>query len=151
MELKYKGNQNQFKVNAELDNVLEQIQVTNAKEVEHSRIAQLVKDGKASIHKWQKLIKIADKCKDGWQVVEDYESDDLASNSEDEKKLKKAKEAAGKKRKAKEFKSYENKRHKPGSHASDNVLFRGKRHMYVCNFILCEFLVLLCKSIHPSL
>ena len=40
------------------------------------------------IHKRQKLIKIADRYKDGWQVVEEYESDELASNSEDEKKLK---------------------------------------------------------------
>ena len=103
VELKYKGNQKQFKVNAELDNILDQIQVTNAKEVEHPGIAQLVKDGKAIIHKRQKLIKIADRCKDGWQVVEEYESDDLASNSEDEKKLKKAKEAASKKRKGKEL------------------------------------------------
>ena len=48
------------------------------------------------------LIKISDIYKDGWQVVKEYESDKLASNSEDEKKLKKAKEAAGRKRKARQ-------------------------------------------------
>ena len=60
VELKYKGNQKQFTVNAELDNILDQIQVTNTKEVEHSGIAQLVKDGKAIIDKRQKLIKMVD-------------------------------------------------------------------------------------------
>ena len=48
------------------------------------------------------LIKISDTYKDGWQVVKEYESDKLASNSEDEKKIKKAKEAAGRKRKARQ-------------------------------------------------
>ena len=45
------------------------------------------------------MIKIADRSKDGWLVVQEYESDDLASNSEDEKRLKIAKNAAEKKRK----------------------------------------------------
>ena len=63
----------------------------------------------------------------------------MASNSEDEKKLKKAKKAAGKKRKAKELKRYGDNRYTPGSHVSDNQLFRGKGHMNACNFILCEF------------
>ena len=42
------------------------------------------------IHKLQKLIKIADRYKDGWQVVEEYDSDELASNSDDKKKQTKA-------------------------------------------------------------
>ena len=53
------------------------------------------------IHKRQKLINIADKNKDDWQIVEEYESDALASNSDNEKKIKKAKEAASRKRKTK--------------------------------------------------
>jgi len=91
-------------VNAELGNTLEQIQTANQKGANDQSITDLAKEGKKIIHKRQKLIKIADKCTDGWQVVEEYESDELASDSEDEKKLKKAKEAAGKKRKAKEQK-----------------------------------------------
>ena len=51
------------------------------------------------IKKRQKLITIADKNRDGWLVVQEYETDDLASNSEDEKKIRKAKAAAEKKRK----------------------------------------------------
>ena len=39
--------------------------------------------------------KTADKSKDSWQAVAEYESDELASGSEDEKRLKKARKAAG--------------------------------------------------------
>jgi hypothetical protein len=44
-----------------------------------------VQEAKALLKRRQKLIKIADSNKDGWKAVEEYESDDLASNSEDEK------------------------------------------------------------------
>ena len=101
VELKFKGNQKQFKLNAELDNIFDQIQTANV-QAASDKISTLVSEGRKLIHKRQKLIKIADRYKDGWQVVEEYESDELASNSEDEKKLKKAKEAAGRKRKARQ-------------------------------------------------
>ena len=79
------------------------------------------------IHKRQKLIKIVDRYKDGWQVVEEYESDELASNSEDEKKVKKAKEAADGKRKARqEGKRVEDKCQKTFHAPPDHQLFRGR-------------------------
>ena len=58
----------------------------------------LVDEGKKLIGKRQKLIRIADKSADGWKVVDEYVSDELASGSEDEKRLEKAKEAASRKR-----------------------------------------------------
>ena len=42
----------------------------------------------------QKLIKIADRSELGWQVVEAYESDELASGDEDAKRLEKAEKVA---------------------------------------------------------
>lgn len=62
--------------------------------------------------------------KDGWLVVYEYESDDLASRFEDEKKLRKAKESASRKRKAK-FDGRRNEDKKP-QYAADNQLFRGE-------------------------
>ena len=50
------------------------------------------------ICKRQKLIRIADKSVDGWKVVDEYISDEMASDLEDEKRLKKAKETASWKR-----------------------------------------------------
>ena len=125
VELKFKGNQKQFKLNAELDNIFDQIQTANV-QAARGKISTLVNEGKKLIHKRQKLIKIADRYKDGWQVVEEYESDELASNSEDEKKLKKAKEAAGRKRKVRqEGKRVEDKHQKTFHDPPDHQLFRG--------------------------
>ena len=51
------------------------------------KMKRLANEGK-KIRKRQKLVKLADRNKGGWLVVQEYESDDLASNSEDEKKIK---------------------------------------------------------------
>ena len=64
---------------------------------EPQEVRKLVAEGGQLIKKQQKLIKLADRSKDGWLVVQEYESDDLASNSEDEKKIRKAKLSAEKK------------------------------------------------------
>ena len=63
-----------------------------------SQIKKLSQEGRQRIRKRKKLIEIPDTRKDGWQVVAEYESDELASGSEDEKRLKKARVAAGRKR-----------------------------------------------------
>ena len=81
-EIKYKGNRKQFEVNLRLDNILTQIDESTSSPAD---IHKLVTEGKLIIKKRQKLIKIADKNRDGWLVVQEYESDDLASDSEDEK------------------------------------------------------------------
>ena len=42
------------------------------------KVRALTATAKDTIKKRQKLIKLADKNKDGWLVVEEYESDDLS-------------------------------------------------------------------------
>jgi S-adenosylmethionine/arginine decarboxylase-like enzyme len=98
IKLKFKGNQKQYEINAKLEAILTDISKANEQN-NQERVSKLVDEAKALIHRHQKLIKIADRSKDGWRVVEEYESDDLASNSEDEKRLRKAIESAGRKRK----------------------------------------------------
>ena len=83
-------------MNLPLDNILAQIDESADSPTD---IHKLVEEGKQIIKKHQKLIKIADKNKDGWLVVQEYESNDLASDSEDEKKIRKAKAATEKKQK----------------------------------------------------
>ena len=95
-DVKYKRNRKQFEVNLRLDKILAQIDESTDIPAD---IHNLVAEWKRIIKKRQKLIKIADKNKDGWLVVQEYESDDLASDSEDEKKIHKAKAYAEKKRK----------------------------------------------------
>ena len=65
-----------------LDNVLTQIEESDGSP---TNIHKLVAEAKLIIKKRQKLIKIADKNRDGGLVVQKYETDDLASDSEDEK------------------------------------------------------------------
>ena len=72
----------------------------------------------------QKLIKLTDRNKDGWLVVQEYESDEVASNSEDEKKIRKTKLSAEKKRK--ESKANPSNASKRFKSVSDNQFFRGK-------------------------
>ena len=47
----------------------------------------------------QKLIKLTDKSKAGWLAVDEYESDELADDSADEKRIKRAQEKAAKRKK----------------------------------------------------
>ena len=99
VQLNYKGNQKQYELNAKLDAILDAVAKANNAENARQRIAALVTEAKATLKRRQKLIKIADRNKNSWKVIEEYESDDLASDLEDERKLKRAKEAASRKRK----------------------------------------------------
>ena len=120
-ELKFKGNRKQFELNSQLNHILTQVEVNLDNPLE---VRKLVEEGKQLIKKRQKLIKIADRNKDGWLVVQEYESDELASNSEDEKKIRKAKLSAEKKRK--ELKANTSNASKRFKSSSDNQIFRGK-------------------------
>ena len=95
-QMKFKGNQKQFELNAQIDSVFNRIRSAN--DSKNNQVDDLVDEGKELIRKRQKLIRIADKSADGWKVVDEYVSDELASGSEDEKRLKKAEEAASRKR-----------------------------------------------------
>ena len=59
-----------------------------------NRASKLAKSIKEDIEKQNKLLKIADKSIAGWGTVEEYLSDDLASNSEDDRKIKGAERRA---------------------------------------------------------
>jgi hypothetical protein len=107
-------------LNANLSRILSQI----GESIDYpSEERKLIKEGQHLIKKRQKLIKLSDRTKDGWKVAQEYESDDLASDSEDEKRILKAMSAVERKRKeAKPQVSNALKRFKP---AADNHLFRG--------------------------
>ena len=58
------------------------------------RVKEVLKEGKQLIAHRQKLLKLADRSEHGWTVVEEYEEDGLADDSEDEKRIEKAERAA---------------------------------------------------------
>ena len=122
-ELKSRGNGKQFGFNASVDAILTDI--TN-KANSPDEVKRLANEGKEKIRKRQKLVKLADRNKDGWLVVQEYESDDLASNSEDEKKIKKARTAPEKKRKDARPRGSSTNSFKRSETSGDNQLFHGK-------------------------
>ena len=124
---KFKGNRKQFELNSLLNSILTRIEGS----VENpSKVLKYVAEGEQVIKERQKLIKVADKNREGCLVVQEYESDDLASDSEDEKKLRKAKSAVERKRK--EIKSI-----------SGNVLKKFKSGSYSQLFVVGSLTVLL--------
>ena len=136
IKLKFKGNQKQYEINAKLEAILTDISKANEQN-NQERLSKLVDDAKALIHRRQKLIKIADRSKDGWRVVEEYESDDLASNSEDEKRLRKAIESAGRKRKI-ETNKVQTKSKRTKCEDPEQQFFRGKLSQLVFFFNLAK-------------
>ena len=122
-EFKSRGNRKQFEFNASVDAILTDIA---SKADSPDEVKRLANEGKEKIRKRQKLVKLADRNKDGWLVVQQYESDDLASNSEDEKKIKKAKTAAEKKRKDARPHGSSGNPFKRSKISGVNQLFRGK-------------------------
>ena len=90
VEFKRDGHKQQFQF---CRDVLEKIE--DAEELCDEKINEAkekLSDGKKIIHKRMKLIRLADR--ESWQAVKEYESDDLASDEEDEKQIYKAVRAA---------------------------------------------------------
>ena len=79
---------------SKLDSVKAALQETPPA-VEKAKTA--VEEGEKLINERQKLIRIADRSEHGWATVEEYEEDELAEDSDDEKKLFKAEARAGRK------------------------------------------------------
>ena len=97
-EFKNKGNKIRYEAN---NSIMEKIdEAISAIEKGKIERCQENLEGKKIIFKQQKLLRIGDREEDGWEVVKYYLSDDLASDSEDEKQLSRARrEAAGNKKK----------------------------------------------------
>ena len=112
--LKKPGNQYKFqhgvKVLEKFESALESLghnQVDKAKEA--------LKEGIALVQQRIKLIRIADKSEFGWETVNQYEADELASDSEDDKRIYRSEKRAEKKLKDKKRKKPQSR---PASQAS---------------------------------
>lgn len=104
---RYKGNEDQFYFNEKVVDTMDQSEVELEKAVSDptvktvaklsdvlDRAQKAVKEGKELLQQRQKHIKLADRSDHGWKVVQEYEADDLANDSSDEKRILKAEKAA---------------------------------------------------------
>ena len=90
--LQFKGNRIQFEFNTQLLDCLD-LAISNLSEGNLLAVQEHLLKAKSDLEKRIKLIRFADKSPAGWAAVEEYESDELAENSEDEKKLRAAERA----------------------------------------------------------
>ena len=81
-------NEEQFEFNKSIYKKLEQA----IEESDEAERVSLLKEGMAKINEWNKILMVTD-CY-GWATAQAYLADPIASNSEDEKKLKKARKEA---------------------------------------------------------
>ena len=92
-QFKNKGNQKRYEDNADILEKLEAAEEAIEKE-NIAKAKENISAGKQLLNKQQKYIRIADREEYGWEVVRHYISDDLASNSEDEKAISRARREA---------------------------------------------------------
>ena len=100
VQLKFKGNKIQYEFNVEQ---LERVEFALTK-IEKGETQFAVDSLKKVISEFKtrnKHIKLADKSEHGWKVVDEYKSEELADNSEDEKRIRSAIKSAAAKSKPK--------------------------------------------------
>ena len=93
-----KGNEKQFKFNCRVEDRVKEAQSALEKTPPAvDKATTALKEGEKLIAERQKLIRIADRSDHGWATVEEYMEDELADNSDDEKRLFKAEQRAARK------------------------------------------------------
>ncbi|CAH3148188.1 unnamed protein product, partial [Porites lobata] len=114
---RFEGNKKQFQFNSDLAEKMKSASVALGKrklDLVKTHLEELDSD----IKKRNKLIRLADKSAAGWDLVNEYLSDELASGSQDEKRIRRAEQRALRKRNQRQQKA------KPSKQANqDQVIF----------------------------
>ena len=112
---KRKGNEAQFKFNNEVKEKLDLAESYMKQKTEegHNKASGCISEGIELLTNRQKLVKLADMSDNGWRVVQEYETHQLASDSDDEKRIIKAEARAAKKVKEEKAKKQKGNRFNP--------------------------------------
>ena len=144
LNFKSKGNKVQHETNEEVLDKLEAavsgiekaIADPGNGETSLEKTVEILNEGKSLLATRQKHIRIADRSEHGWNTVMEYEADELASDSDDEKKLEKAEKAADRKaqrlhKRKQDFQSWKAKRQREleGSFSTQCQPVRGAVHL----------------------
>ena len=92
-EFKQKGNKIRYEVNEEIMEKLEAAKEA-IEEKDLDTATKEIESGMEFVKKQQKLIRMADREDNGWEVVKHYLSDELADDTDDEKAISKARKEA---------------------------------------------------------
>jgi hypothetical protein len=98
LEFKSKGNAAQYTANASVITDLARA-LTALEDGESVDVETAIRAGVQSLNGRNKLIKIADNSSVGWAIIEEYQKADVASDDEDDKRIRNAEAAAVAKRK----------------------------------------------------
>ena len=127
---KRKGNERQYDFNAEVEEkVVAAASSLDATPPEVEKAKKLLKEGEELIKERQKLIKVADRSEHGWATVEEYVADELADDSDDEKRFFKAEARAGRKLKVSKSKGKRAKGKLPYAERGPGGVFYNSRDL----------------------
>ena len=133
-EIKKKGNRAQFKTNKEiLDCINDALENLNDNDLE--KVKENLTKSKELINKRIKLIRIADREELGWEVVNCYMNDALASNADDEQNIIRARREAAANKRKEDLKKQKNRK-RPNNYSVSNRYsrdeFQPERRSKIC-------------------
>ncbi|XP_033732905.1 uncharacterized protein LOC117322230 [Pecten maximus] len=97
---KRKGNEEQFKVNCKVSTKLQEAHTNLVERMDTVAAAEKISEGMDIIKHRQKLIRLADSSESGWSTVSEYENNELADDSDDDRRIQRAENRAQRKLKA---------------------------------------------------